>query len=238
MRDTLQAILAGTHATMTGIDFFKSGLCFHCHLAKQELEEYQFFHAETEQSWKSRDSTLQDHISSILEKFPAADHDEIVGGHGWELHLNQVKCPDIHRTALVVAVYVFLEDHLNGLCEIVADTLDARVRLVDIRGQGTERAVTYLTKVAEFDFGAIPSLGFVQDVRRLRNKLVHAGAVLPDGEGDKLNRFVRRQVGLRGDPGHTVRIDSSFIDQLVSKFQAFFGELDGQVQHFMHRVSA
>jgi hypothetical protein len=230
--------LGGKMNLAEGTDFFENGLSFYCHLAKQELHEYIVFHTETERSWQEKDRQLQTQLESILEKYPASDHHEIVESHGWELHLNQYRYPDIHRTALVVALFIFLEDQLNGLCQTIGESIDSKVSLRDVRGQGTERALTYLAKVAEFEFGAVPSLGFVRDVRRLRNQLVHAGGILPDGENDTLNRFVRDQEGLSGHPGQRVRVSASFIEELAVRLVEFFDQLDGQVQHFMRRVSA
>lgn len=231
-------MLGRTNNLVAGSDFFENGLCFYCQLAKQELHEYLEFHSETERSWQDRDEQLQEHISSILEKYPSSEHGEIVESHGWELHLNQYRYPDIHRTSLVVALFIFVEDQLNGLCQTIGESIDSMVNLHDMRGNGTDRALTYLAKVAEFDLGSIPSLGFVKNARRLRNRLVHAGGLLPDGEDDKLNRFVRDQCGLRGDPGHRVKVAPSFIEELAARLADFFDQLDGQVQQFMRRFPA
>lgn len=223
---------------VAGTDFFENGLCFYCHLAKQELHEYLEYHSETDRSWQERDKQLHDQISSILEKYPPSEHDEIVESHGWQLHLNQYRYPDIHRTALVVAFFIFLEDQLNGLSQTISKSIDSVVTLHDMRGKGTDRALTYLAKVAEFDLGSVSSLGFVKNARRLRNQLVHAGGILPDRENDKLNRFVRDQSGLRGEPGHRVTVAPSFIEELAARLADFFDQLDDQVQQFMRRFSA
>jgi hypothetical protein len=218
-----------------GTDFFANGLLYYCHLAKQELYEYLEFHTETERSWQEKDKQLQAHIDSILEKFPSSEHDEIVDSHGWELHLNQSKYPDIHRTALVVALFFFLEDQVNGLCQTIGESIDSKVGLKDVRGQGTERALTYLVEVAEFDLESVPSVAFVRSARRLRNQVVHEGGVLPDGENHELIRFVRDQDGLRGDPGQRLTVTASFIEELGARFAEFFEQLDGQVQQFIGR---
>jgi len=218
------------------VDFFENGLCFYCHLAKNELLTYSDFHSETELSWKQKDELLQKELESILEKYPEADHQDIVESHGWELHLNQYKYPDIHRTALVIAIYVFLEDQLNGLCETLGKSLDTRLRLADLGGKGLERALLFLSKIALFDLGTIPSLSFVRHVNKLRNKMVHASGILPSDPADKLNVFVKDTLGLRGEPGGRVHIDSDFIGHLTGQLVSFFDEMGEQVQQFMARV--
>ena len=218
------------------VDFFENGLCFYCRLAKNELLTYSDFHSETELSWKQQDELLQKELESILEKYPEADHQDIVESHGWDLHLNQYKYPDIHRTSLVIAIYVFLEDQLNGLCETLGESLDTRLRLADLGGQGIERALLFLSKIALFDLAIIPSLSFVRHVNKLRNKIVHAGGILPCDPADKLNVFVKDTPGLRGEPRGRVHIDSDFIAHLTGRLISFFDELDEQVQLFMTRA--
>lgn len=218
------------------VDFFENGLCFYCHLAKNELLTYTDFHSKTELSWKQKDNLLQKELESILEKYPEADHQDIVESYGWNLHLNQYKYPDIHRTALVIAIYVFIEDQLNGLCETLGKSLDTRIRLADLNGQGIERAFLFLSRIALFDLGAIPSLSFVQHVNKLRNKMVHASGILSNDPADKLNVFVKDTLGLRGEPGGRVHIDFDFIAHLTGRLVSFFDELDKQVQQFMARA--
>jgi len=218
------------------VDFFENGLCFYCHLAKNELLTYSDFHSKAELSWKQKDELLQKELESILKKYPEADHQDIVESHGWDLHINQYKYPDIHRTALVIAIYVFIEDQLNGFCETLGESLDSRLQLADLNGKGIERALLYLSKIALFDLGAIPSLSFVRYVHKLRNKMVHAGGILPIDPADKLNVFVKDTLGLRGEPGGRVHIDSEFIDHLTGRLVSFFDELDKQVQQFMARA--
>jgi hypothetical protein len=221
-----------------GTDFFENGLLPYCHLAKQELYEYREFHTETERSWQEKDEQLQAHLNSVLGKFPSSEHDDIIDSHGWELHLHQSRYPDIHRTALVVALFCVVEDQLNGLCQTIGESIDSKLSLQDMRGRGTERALTYLAKVAEFDLELVPSVSFVRSARQLRNLLVHEGGVLPVSKNHKLNRFVRGQDGLRGDPGQRVRVSPCFIDELTARLADFFDQLDGQVQTFVGRVSS
>lgn len=218
------------------VDFFENGLCFYCHLAKNELLTYADFHSKTELLWKQKDNLLQKELESILEKYPKADHQDIVESYGWNLHLNQYKYPDIHRTALVISVYVFIEDQLNGLCKTLGKSLDTKIRFTDLSGRGIERALLFLSKIALFDLGAIPSLSFVRHVNKLRNKMVHASGILPRDPADKLNVFVKDTLGLYGEPGGRVHIDSDFIDHLTDRLVNFFDELDEQIQQFMART--
>ena len=64
----------------------------------------------------------------------------------------------------------------------------------------------------------------------------HASGILPRDPAHKLNVFVKDTLGLRGEPGGRVHIDSDFIDHLTSRLVSFFDELDEQVQQFMARA--
>jgi len=218
------------------VDFFENGLCFYCHLAKSELLEYSDFHAKTELLWNQQDERVQKELESVLGKYPDSDRQDIIESYGWDLHLNQYKYPEIHRTALVVAIYVFVEDQLNGLCETLGESLNTGLRHTDLSGKGIERALLFLSKIALFNKDAIPTLMFVRDVNKLRNKIVHAGGILPSAQADKLNIFVKSTLGLRGEPGARVHIGSDFIDHLINRLISFFDELDEQVQQFIKRV--
>ncbi|CRM68305.1 hypothetical protein [Pseudomonas sp. 58 R 3] len=218
------------------LDFFESGLCFYCDLAQRELQELADFHFLTEKLWRREDEILQEEIAGILKKYPKSSEEDIVDSYAWDLHLNQFKYPDIHRSTLVISIYVFVEDQLNGLCETLTTSMGTPLKLTDLSGQGVERACLFLTKVAGFDLSGVSGLSFVKEVNRLRNKMVHAGGVLSADSNDRLNRFVQATEGLSGDPGHRVHIHQDFITHLISELGKFFDELDIEVQRFMARL--
>jgi hypothetical protein len=157
---TRQQLVGQPKASVMQVDFFENGLCFYCHLAKNELLIYRGFNSETEQSWKQKEDLLETEIDSIIAKFPEADPYDIVESHGWDLHLHQFTYPDIHRTALVIGIYVFLEDQLNGLCHTIGESMKMRLDLADLGGKGIERALLFLSKVAEFNLQTISSISF------------------------------------------------------------------------------
>ncbi len=219
------------------VDFFENGLCFYCQLAVNELREYGDFHSRTESLWKDQDKSLQDEIDNVLSAHPDLDEQDVIDTYAWDLHLNQTKYPDIHRTALIISLYVFLEDQMNGLCSVLGTSIDSPIAVEDMSGLGIERALRYLSKVALFDLGQVSRLSFVRAANRLRNRLVHAGSVLPSDPDDKLNKFVAQIESLVGQPGETVGILPEFIDHLIDELCKFFDELHLQVEGFMKRAS-
>ncbi|GMR17671.1 MAG: hypothetical protein BMS9Abin33_0064 [Gammaproteobacteria bacterium] len=218
------------------VDFFANGLCFHCNMAQRELQEYLQFHSETESAWGEKNNDLQSNLNEILNKYPEEHHQDIVESYSWELHQNQYKFPNMHRESLIITIYNFLESELNQLCGIIAESIDRKIRLKDLHGKGINRALLYLSKVAEFEMSKMGSeLPYIKNVNLLRNQIVHSGGVLPDNADHELNIFVMQNLNLSGQPGHSVTLDSEFIGEFIERLIAFFNRLDEEIQLFMKR---
>ena len=221
------------------VDFFANGLCFHCHMAERELQEYLQFHEETETSWAKKDEQLQSNLDEILKKYPEEHHDDIIDSHFWELHQNQYKFPNIHRESLVISIYNFVESELNRLCTIIAESIDIKVKLKDLYGKGINRTLLYLSKVAEFDMSKMGGeFPYIKKVNLLRNTIVHNGGILPDKADHDLNKFVSQNKHLSGKPGHSVFLSPGFIGELIGKLIDFLKKLDKEIQVFMKKANA
>lgn len=219
------------------VDFFENGLCYHCHLVKSELDVFRDYHYATEALWQRADKELQAQIDKVLARHPESDHADLIESHGWELHLNQSRYPDLHRDALIVSICAYVEDQLNGLCRIIEESMESKIGLSDLAGQGVGRALTFLSKVASFDLEKSKTRAFVVNTYSLRNVLVHRGGILHELSNDKkkksLSKFVSENEGLSGKPGQKVHIYSSFVQTLLGKLEHFFDEIDDQVKKFM-----
>lgn len=221
------------------VDFFENGLCLSCHLAKDELADLLLFHTLSENAWEKKDAVLQRELEEILAKYPEADHDDIIDSHSWELHLNQMKFPGIHRESILITIYNYLESELNDICRIISDSIDSPLKLKDLHGKGIERAQVYLSKVAGFDFSAFsPELPYLKKVNLLRNQVVHNGGRLPEGANQELNVFVQTNTNLIGSPGDMVRLRSEFVEEFIKNLEGFFEKLEVEVKLFMNRVNA
>tara|TARA_R110002050_G_scaffold269917_2_gene412731 strand:- start:279537 stop:280205 length:669 start_codon:yes stop_codon:yes gene_type:complete len=221
------------------IDFFGNGLCLHCHLAKNELTEFTSFNDLTEDTWKVKDDTLQDKLNEILAKYPEKNHADIVESYSWDLHLTQYKYPSLHRESLIISIFNFLEHQLNALCEIMYESIDSPLKLKDMHGQGVERTLLFLSKVAKIDFSTFGAvLPMIKGVNLVRNIIVHNGGYLPDDSKLKINSFVTRTKYLSGIGGESIMIRPEFIGQFISVLQEFFEMLDQEVQkHIQLHIS-
>ncbi|MGM0825105.1 MAG: hypothetical protein ACQEUY_10320 [Pseudomonadota bacterium] len=213
------------------VDFFGNGLCTHCHLAQRELEEFRVFNEASELAWGDRDKQLQEHLSSILAKYPESSHGEIVESYGWELHVNQVKYPSIHRQSIILTIFSFIENELNTLCYILSESVNSSVLLKDLSGQGVERALLFLRKIAAFDLSALGSeVAFIRGVNSVRNQIVHNGSALPQDAKHKVNVFVGSQQHLAGEPRRSLLVREEFVPEMIVTLIGFFEKLDNQVQ--------
>jgi len=217
-----------------GVKFFINGLCLHCHLAQDELKNFEHFHSETESAWKRKDDNLQSELDKTFERYPKEHHQDILESHSWELHLNQYKYPSMHRESILITLYNFLENQLNQLCKTISESIDGDIKLKDLYGQGISRALLYLSKVAQFDLSKMGrELPNIKSVNLLRNQIVHNGGTLPEKSTHKLNEFISQQANLAGNPGDAIKIRAEFINEFIDTLIHFFKKLDIEVQRFM-----
>lgn len=221
------------------VDFFGNGLCIHCHLAKSELMDIFCFNDEAEDSWKKKDDTLQDELGEILGKYPEKSHQDIVESYSWDLHLNQYKYPSLHRESLVITVFNFFENQMNTLCQMFYESIDSDLKLKDLHGQGVERALLYLSKVAKVDFGAFGGeIPIIKGVNLVRNTIVHNGGLLPEDPNVKINKFIQKTECLSGIEGAYVNIHPEFISFFIKTLVEFFEKLDIEIQKHIRAFNA
>jgi hypothetical protein len=213
-------------------------LWIYCHLARNELLTFDSFHFKTEQLWKEESKIFSQNVDSILASYPEDHRHDIVEHHVFELNRIEVHYPEMHRSSLIISLYVFLEVQLNGLCNILGTSIQSKLKLEDFAGKGIERAFLFMSKVASFDLSKFKLLPFLRGFNQLRNNLIHANGILPTNEGGKVNVFVKESSGLDGVPDGRIRINAEFISDLIKKLDEFFTELETQVMTFMARQAS
>lgn len=204
-------------------------LSIHCHVAETELRHYLEFHQRVEELWNASDDALQRELSKLLQGRPDLEHDELIESHSWELHCNQIKYPSIHRHAITVAIAAFVEAHLDGLCKSLQEYSGSRIRLKDIAGKGIDRSMTFLSRVAGLDLGALTMLARIKEVRDIRNLLVHAGGQLPEEANNGVFRIIDSSSGLRGSPGGIIQIEAEYINDVCNSCILLFREINDEM---------
>jgi hypothetical protein len=98
-----------------------------------------------------------------------------------------------------VTIYGFLESQLMQRCRTLEQlNKDVTLSISEIRGEGVNKAITYLIKVQHIDLSLSNNLEWerIQNYNALRNCIVHNEGRLDDGlkEGrDKLEKFINRK---------------------------------------------
>jgi hypothetical protein len=216
------------------VDFFLNGLCFHCDLLARELHDFVHYNRESELAWLSRSRDVEGELNSIIDRHPEVDASEIVESYAWDLHVNQMKYPGIHRESMTLSLCSFLEHELNSLCKTLLVSLDSKILLTDLDGKGVERAILCLKKVIGFDLSSMSSeIGNIRGVQLVRNHIVHNGGILPLDMTLKLNKFINRCKFLSGVPESSLQIDAGFVSFFIDELFSFFTKLDGEVQKFI-----
>lgn len=91
--------------------------------------------------------------------------------------------------SLLITMVSLLEESVNTLCNIYCDLQNETVKLTDVKGNGLERAATYLKKhIGISGFTSDKQWEYITAIRDARNMIVHNGGRLIR-DFDKFNKF-------------------------------------------------
>lgn len=141
--------------------------------------------------------------------------------------------PNLHRRSALITLYSFLEFELNKLCEELKDKNDLELSLKDLKGDGIERASSYLRKVIKLSWDNSRGVwSEIKKIQNIRNKIVHHDGKINIKEIDEdfLNYIVDSE-HLLGDKGKEnliteIVIKEGFLSYVVEKFYELFGEIN------------
>ncbi len=130
--------------------------------------------------------------------------DEMPLEQQYEEHINDLlneieEFENILLKSFFVTIYGFLESKLMQQCrKLEKRNKDVTLSVSEIRGEGVQKAMTYLLKVQRIDFSLNNSSEWerIQNYNTLRNCIVHNEGRLDDGlkEGrDRLEKFIKRK---------------------------------------------
>ena len=140
----------------------------------------------------------------------------------------------MHRESMFITLYNYLEHTLNTVCEDIGDEVGSEIRIKDLRGAGFDRALLFLKRVPKFDLSKISKdVGYIRDANKLRNLVVHKGAILPGDENDRVNIFVKAEPSLSGEPGKPIGFTEEFLPVFGTKVKSLFEEIANEMQRLM-----
>jgi hypothetical protein len=125
-----------------------------------------------------------------------------------------------------------VETQLRAYAEEVHKQQQSPFQVQDMRGCGIQQTALYLDRVAGIDVAQDPSWGHINNLRQLRNLIVHCGGRPGKGHEhqDLVNRLETAYPGLismpdRWPPHNQIWLSMRLCSRFVTEIEAFFKRL-------------
>ena len=131
--------------------------------------------------------------------------------------------PNLLRSSLFVTIYSVVENELNKICRQLAakDGLDVE----DLRGNGIQRACTFLTRVCRVDFpDKSDEWKLLRNYNQLRNVIVHNQGYMETGNSH-LSTLVKESPSLQMENDGVIHLDRDFCPGVLETARDFFSQL-------------
>lgn len=134
--------------------------------------------------------------------------------------------PNLLRSSLFVTIYSAVENELNSLCHQLSKQDGLEVE--DLRGNGIQRACTFLTRVCRVDFPEDRrEWQMLRSYNQLRNVIVHNNGKLEGG--NQLNDAVQDSSSLSVGKDKVICLDRHFCPEVLETAGEFFRQLSSAV---------
>jgi hypothetical protein len=138
--------------------------------------------------------------------------------------------------SFIVSLYTTVETHLAQKCRRVQQEFGYALSWKDLAGNGIAQSTSYLTKVHGIAFSTetSPEWKQIQDIRRLRNCIVHNGGYLDEN----VEQYRQLQDYLRNEP--TIEIDTvdnnivlnkAYCDKAMAIVAGFFAAINSAIMN-------
>ena len=171
-------------------------------------------------------------INAEFQEHTAGKSDEereaLLDWYGGEVVSLTDEYPKILRYSLFVHSYRLLERVLVEIASHYRQTRHLELSLSDLKGNGIERARTYLKKVALVQFPDTKSWQDITTLQLIRNLIVHNEGELGKDHGKERQKIEGRAKKWKGDvaiAGGNIELSQKFIFCVLDTFTAFFNEL-------------
>jgi hypothetical protein len=131
------------------------------------------------------------------------------------------------RYSAIVAIYSLLETSMNSLCSLLQKRNELKIELSDLRGDGIERAKSYLIKVCAIQFeDGCHEWTEIQKLNYIRNCIVHAeGNVDHTHSPSKLRRLVKNTKGVTLENDRYLSIDKAYLESAITWVDDFLQDI-------------
>jgi hypothetical protein len=99
--------------------------------------------------------------------------------------------------SFVVFVYIEIETRLMRLCNLLHTKLSLPIMAKDLRSQGIERYIEYLSKFLNISKSDLLLIEVIKNLGKVRNCIVHTNGFLEESKDNKeLNRIIDNELYL------------------------------------------
>ncbi|MES2415203.1 MAG: hypothetical protein V4614_15465 [Pseudomonadota bacterium] len=172
--------------------------------------------------------------TTVVKNF---DEDSVVGLHKglddgtWHFpEVFEVYFPNLQRRSALITLYSFFEHELDKLCDLIRKQDKLLAKVTDMTDTGVKRSALYLSKLGGID----PGLNThhwekIQNIKHIRNLVVHADGRLEDGEvrKKKEDAIIEKSPLLEG--GREVIIKDGYLLEVLKTFDDYFKFLDANL---------
>jgi hypothetical protein len=135
-----------------------------------------------------------------------------------------------HRRSTLVSIYSFLEHAMNHLCKHVTKKNGYQFAVEDLRGEGIQRASTYLKKTASADFNALnDEWSALKTLNKVRNCIVHNEGDVTVLKSSELADLVNKITGLSLRNDRLISVEREYVDHCITTVESFLDKLYKQV---------
>lgn len=185
--------------------------------------------------------------------YDAYSHYRGLDSQSWDLDgIFKDYFPNLQRGSALITLFGFFENEMDRLCYLFIKTEKYKVKLSDIKGNGLERSVNYLKKVAELNCNTDESLWRrIANIQEVRNRFTHHrgclsthdifenddeprfnfddSEIVGEKKGKKNIYFIKEEQNLELS-GYTIRIKEGYLKEVLVVFSEFYKSVDVEIQ--------
>lgn len=136
--------------------------------------------------------------------------------------------PSLQRRSALLTVCSHFEHELDNLCRLYQSEKGFAVAVHDLRGEGIDRSINYLEKVAGLDVHrASQEWQEIKNIRNIRNAIVHRGGKVPnedsvrDGTDKAIVAFINKTESLSRDDFGEISLGKGFLSSVIRTYASY-----------------